>query len=129
MKSAYLIIAHGSKDAGSNQAFWNFLKEFQRQFPHRWVEGAFLEIVKPSIPEGIERSIEKGAGEVFVIPLMLFPGRHVKDDIPRLIQEAKAKYPAVDFHYAGALSENTSLTEVVEEKAKSMKGKKHESVY
>ncbi|MBI3316531.1 MAG: CbiX/SirB N-terminal domain-containing protein [Candidatus Omnitrophica bacterium] len=128
MKSAYLIIAHGSKDEGSNEAFWKFLEDFRKQYSSRWVEGAFLEMVKPSISQGIENCIEKGALEIFVIPLMLFPGRHVKDDIPRLIQESKAKFPAIDFHYAGPLSEKTSLAEVVEQKAKAMKAKNHGSL-
>ncbi len=48
--------------------------------------------------------VKGGAEEIFVMPLMLFPGRHVKEDIPREIQEAKRLFPEVDFHYTGALA-------------------------
>ena len=103
-KMAYLLIAHGTRDAEGEAAFFNFVEEFRKAFPDRRVEPSFLELCRPSICEGIEACVEGGAEEIFVLPLMLFPGRHVKEDIPREIQEAKRRYPRVDFHYAGALA-------------------------
>lgn len=103
-KSAYLLIAHGTRDKEGENAFFKFVDEFQRAFPSRKVEPAFLELSRPSIPEGIEACVKGGAGEIFVLPLMLFPGRHISQDIPFEIQEAKRRFPEVDFHYAGALA-------------------------
>ena len=103
-KSAYLLIAHGTRDKEGEEAFFRFVAEFQRSFPRRNVQASFLELSHPSIPEGIEACVKSGAEEIFVLPLMLFPGRHVKQDIPGQIQEAKARHPQVDFHYAGALA-------------------------
>jgi len=113
MKSAYLIIAHGSKDEQSNEAFFSFIENFRKKYPRRHVEGAFLEIAKPNIPTGIEKCIELGSKEIFVIPLMVFPGRHVKEHIPAFIQEAHENHPDVDFHYAGPLSDDPRLVELV----------------
>lgn len=123
MKSAYLIIAHGSREAEANQAFFDFLERFRAAYPDRLVEGSFLEIAKPTIPQGIENCIRKGVSEIIVLPMMFFPGRHVKEDIPRFIKEAKAGHPEVDFHYAGPVSEHPMLLSLLEEKAKQMKGK------
>lgn len=103
-KLAYLVIAHGTRDAEGQKAFHNFIREFRTAFPERRIEPAFLEICRPSIGEGIEACMGGGAEEIFVLPLMLFPGRHVKEDIPREIQAAKSRYPQVDFHYSGALA-------------------------
>ena len=103
-KSAYLLIAHGTRDPEGEEAFFNFVEEFRRAFPDRKIEPSFLEICRPSIPEGIEKCIQGGTREIFVLPLMLFPGRHVKEDIPRQIQEAKSRYPEIDFHYSGPLA-------------------------
>ena len=103
-KSAYLLIAHGTREKEGEKAFFQFVEEFQRAFPHRNVQPAFLELSKPPISEGIESCIQAGADEIFVLPLMLFPGRHINQDIPRQIQEAKRAHPEVDFHYAGALA-------------------------
>ena len=120
MSSVYLVIAHGSREAKSNQAFWDFLDSFQRVYPHRSVQGAFLELAKPNISEAIEKCIADGATEITIIPLMLFPGRHVKDDIPRIMEEARAKHSAVDFHYAGPLADHPAMLTLLEEKAKSL---------
>jgi sirohydrochlorin ferrochelatase len=103
-KPAYLLIAHGTRDQEGEKAFFNFVEEFRRVFPDRKIEPSFLEICRPSIPEGIEKCIQGGTQEIFVVPLMLFPGRHVKEDIPRQIQEAKGRHPEVDFHYSGPLA-------------------------
>ena len=103
-KLAYLLIAHGTRDADGKEAFFSFVEEFRKAFRDRRIEPAFLELSRPSIPEGIEVCVKGGAEEIFVLPLMLFPGRHVKEDIPRQIQEAKRLFPEVDFHYAGALA-------------------------
>lgn len=121
MHSAYLVIAHGSRDSEGNRAFLDFLEKFRKVHPHRSVEGAFLELAKPNIPEGIERCVAGGAAQIFVIPLMLFPGRHVKEDIPRFIQEAKSRHPEIDFHYAGPLSDHPMMLELLEAKAKTIK--------
>lgn len=123
MKSAYLVIAHGSREAEANRDFFEFLERFRKAFPHRLVEGAFLELAKPSIPEGIENCIAREVSEIIILPLMFFSGKHVKESIPRFIEEAKARYPEVDFHYAGPVSENPLLLALLEEKAAQAKGK------
>ncbi|MBI4115991.1 MAG: CbiX/SirB N-terminal domain-containing protein [Candidatus Omnitrophica bacterium] len=103
-KAAYLLIAHGTRDEEGKNAFFQFVEEFREVFPDRRVEPAFLELVHPSISAGIENCVKGGAEEIFVLPLMLFPGRHISQDIPGEIQTAKKRFPEVDFHYAGALA-------------------------
>jgi len=120
MKSVYLVIAHGSREEEGNRAFFEFLEKFRRCYPHRKVDGAFLGLAKPSVPEALAKCLEEGAKEIFIIPLMLFPGRHVKEDIPRLIEEAKARHPRVDFHYAGPLADHALMLELLEAKAKTL---------
>ncbi|HXV27387.1 MAG TPA: CbiX/SirB N-terminal domain-containing protein [bacterium] len=120
MKIVYLIIAHGSREQEANQAFFDFLERFRKTFPSRQVQGAFLELARPSIPEAIKSCIQDQATEIVVMPLMFFSGRHVKTDIPQLIQEAKSKYPKVDFHYTGPLADHPMLLSLLDEKAKSL---------
>ena len=123
MKSAYLVIAHGSREAEANQAFLEFLEKFRKAYPNRLVEGAFLELARPAIPQGIENCISKGVSEIIILPMMFFPGRHIKQDIPGLIEEAKARHLEVDFHYAGPVCENPMLLSLLEENALKMRGK------
>lgn len=122
-KSAYVVIVHGSRDKQANEAFAAFLGQFRRVLKGREVYGAFLELAKPSIPEALEEALSKGAEEIFILPMMFFPGRHVKQDIPQFIQEAKAKYPRADFHYASPVADHPLMLQLLKEKAESVKKK------
>ena len=113
MKSAYVIIAHGSRERESNEALGAFIERLKPSFAGKRVEGAFLEIASPSIPEALEKCIRGGATEIFVMPLMFFPGRHVKTDIPRIVQEVKAKHPEVDFHFSSPLCDSPAMVRLV----------------
>ena len=117
MKPVYLVIAHGSRDPSSNQACEEFLKKFQIANPDRRVEGSFLELAKPSVQETLEKCIRGGTKEIFILPLLLFPGRHAKEDVPRFIQEIKAKNPDVDFHYGSPLNEHPLLVSLLDDQA------------
>lgn len=120
MKSATVVIAHGSREAKANEDFVAFVGALQKKNPKRKIRAAFLELAKPSITETLITCAEEGAQEIFIMPLMLFSGRHVKNDIPRMAQEVKAKYPALDFHYARPLAETPGMVEFMN---KQLKGK------
>ncbi len=120
-KSAYIVIVHGSRDKQANEAFESFLEQFRKELKGREVYGAYLELVKPSIAEALESAITDGASEVFILPMMFFPGRHVKKDIPELIQQAKAKHPHVDFHYASPVADHPLMLQLLKEKADAVK--------
>jgi len=109
VKTAYLVIVHGSREKQANQVFNDLIDVLRKELPDRFIQGAFLELAQPNIPEGIELCVKEEAQSIVIIPMMFFPGRHVKEDIPRFMQEAKSKYPQVDFHYSGTLSENPDL--------------------
>ena len=127
MQSAYLVIAHGSRERQSNQAFLKLVEKFRRLHADRFVQDAFLGSVKPQIPGAIETCVRQGATQIFVIPFMLLPGRHVKEDIPRMIQEAREAHPEVDFHYTGPLAEHPLMLRLLEEKAAKGEGRKEKA--
>jgi sirohydrochlorin ferrochelatase len=96
MKSL-LIVAHGSRREASNEEVRK-LAEKIRSTPGLSVDEvatAFLELAEPSIPEGLEACIQRGADEVLVFPYFLAAGRHVVEDIPAEIAPVQEKYPAV----------------------------------
>lgn len=112
-KSSYIVIAHGSREKQANDAFEGFIRTFRKTFPKKDVYGAFLGMAKPSIPESIETAVKKGSDNVVILPLMFFPGRHIKEDIPKFIADAKMKYPAVDFHYAGPVASHPMMAKLL----------------
>lgn len=124
MRSFYLLIAHGSKRSEGNEGLWTLVGKFKKAYPGRSIEGCFLDIAKPDIPEGIQNCLKQGAQEIFVLPLMLFKGRHVSEDIPRFIEKAHTQYPDIAFHYASPISDHPKLLELLEDQARLLKSRK-----
>lgn len=120
MSTATLIIAHGSREAESNQGLFDLLHRLREKHPKHRVVGAFLELAEPTIPDAIEQCITAGATEIFVLPLMFFPGRHVRRDIPRFLEEAKTRHPKVIFHYGGHLADHPLMITLLNEKIRTL---------
>lgn len=113
MKSL-LIIAHGSRRERSNEEvrhLANRIADQQSGFDE--VTAAFLEIASPSIPEGLEACIQRGATEVVVFPYFLAAGRHVVDDIPAEVSPVAEKYPQVAVRIAPHLGMSQVLPEII----------------
>jgi len=110
-----LIVAHGSRREGSNEEVRQLaqrIAENQRcQFDE--VSAAFLEIAEPSIPDGVEQCILRGATDVVVFPYFLAAGRHVVDDIPEQVSPVQVKYPEVAIRIATHLGKSEALPDII----------------
>ncbi|MCF6158502.1 MAG: hypothetical protein E3K32_07990 [wastewater metagenome] len=100
MKTGVILISHGSKLNTGNDGL--FVITDMLRAMNRWdmVEAAFLQLAEPGFEVVVEKAVEKGAGRIVVVPLLLFKGNHVYKDIPEMIENEKRKYPAVEFIYA-----------------------------
>ena len=93
---ALVIIAHGSRNLGSNQEIENLIVELNStNSTFDLTAHAFLELTQPDIPFALESVISQGARHVFVLPYFLARGNHVESDIPKLIDEAAKTHPDV----------------------------------
>lgn len=104
VKSAYVLIAPGSRQKENNQPFLDFVRRFAKAHPRRFVKGAFLRPAKPPLEKVLKDCIEKGKREFFILPFPALPSRHVKEDIPLLLQKIRQEHPDIDFHYTGPLA-------------------------
>ncbi|TFH30355.1 MAG: hypothetical protein E4H00_05300, partial [Myxococcales bacterium] len=85
----------------------------QRLGTGRIVEPAHMEIAEPTIAQAFARCVEQGATRVVVHPFMLAPGRHVTEDLPRLIAEAAAPHDGVTFAMAAPLGSHAGVIDAV----------------
>jgi sirohydrochlorin ferrochelatase len=69
---------------------------------------------------------EQGATEVVAHPFMLAPGRHVQEDLPRLIAEAAAPYEGVRFVLAEPLGNHDGIIDAVVERCAAALDKPHD---
>jgi len=52
------------------------------------VEPAHMELAEPSIATAFTRAVAQGATSITVAPYFFFPGKHIRADIPALVEEA-----------------------------------------
>ncbi|MDW2876752.1 MULTISPECIES: sirohydrochlorin chelatase [Bacillaceae] len=97
---AVLLVGHGSRDPEGNVQVREFIRELEPRLDSSLlVETCFLEFEMPTISQGIQACVRKGAKHIVVIPIMLLPAGHSKIHIPAAIDEAKEHYPGVQFTY------------------------------
>ena len=114
MKSL-LVIAHGSRRAASNDEVRQLVERIADNQKSEFdeVSAAFLELASPSIPDGLEACIERGAKEVVVFPYFLAAGRHVVEDIPNEVAPVTTKYPDVTVRIAPHLGYSSALPSII----------------
>jgi sirohydrochlorin ferrochelatase len=115
-----LIVAHGSRRPNSNEEVRQLAACVSRQPDSGFddVAAAFLEIAEPSIPQGLEACIIRGANEVVVFPYFLAAGRHVVEDIPDEIKPVIDKYPHIPVRIAPHLGLAAALPEIIVDSAR-----------
>ncbi len=109
---AILVISHGSHSPKTKQEVIALCQKLKTKLDPAIVEYAFLEIDKPSIPDGINHCLQKGATHVTVLLNFLNAGKHVDQDIPRIIKEAQRRYPNVTFHTTIPVGQHSKIPEL-----------------
>lgn len=110
-KTALLVVAHGSRRESSNEEVRELAQRISQlqgcEFAR--VDAAFLELAKPSIPDGISCCIESGADRVLVMPYFLSRGRHVVEDVPGEVEKARARHPDAAIEICNYLGGSDSI--------------------
>lgn len=114
MKSL-LLIAHGSRRSQSNDEVREMAEKLIRLCADEYniIHAGFLELADPLIPGGIKKCIDDGATSVTVLPYFLNSGRHVIEDIPNIVNEAKQHYPDVNIKIASHLGASALMMDLL----------------
>lgn len=122
-KKILVVVSHGSKRKESNQEFKDFIKKLNQinyeskkneEFPSRSavsdqveiddlsgkyaeIRGACLEFASPQLETVIEKSVQAGHMQFNILPLFIFAGYHVRQDIPQRMKELKVKYEELEY--------------------------------
>lgn len=114
---ALLLIDHGSRRAEANALLDEIAEKVRARLGNgAIVEPAHMEIAEPTVAQGFARCVEQGATLVVAHPFMLARGRHVQEDLPRLIAEAAASHAGVRFVLAGPLGSHDGIIDAVLER-------------
>jgi sirohydrochlorin ferrochelatase len=111
MKSV-LLISHGSHSPKLEPEIIKMTSVLKQKSGIAIFEYAFLEINQPDIAAGIINCINKGANEVTILLNFLNSGRHVNEDIPRIVNETNKKYPHVKMTITKPVGQHPKIDEL-----------------
>lgn len=118
MKTGVVILGHGSKAEESNQIFEEFCELAEEKLDYDFVTGGALQLAEPLLDEAVAEAIEAGVEKLIVIPLFLFPGNHVQEDIPQALDRLKEEHPEVEFVYGDPIGADDRLIGIVNDRIK-----------
>lgn len=116
MKTAVLLMGHGSRIAEANDALRVIAELVKQQGGWEIVEVAFREMHEPNIQKGIDACVAKGAGRIVLYPYFLFAGAHVLEDLPAEMILATERYPGLEMVLGEPLGVHPKLAEIVQER-------------
>jgi len=112
MKRAIIIVDHGSRRATANLML-DDLAALIRQRTSEPVYPAHMELAEPTIAQAFGQAVADGADFVFVFPYFLSPGRHSREDIPRMCAQAAACHPGVGWHCCGPVGLDPLMADLI----------------
>jgi sirohydrochlorin ferrochelatase len=116
MKTAILMMAHGSRIAEANDAAREVATMVQEMTGFEVVEVSFRELHEPNIQQGIDACVARGAGRILMMPYFLFMGAHVQHDLPEEIEMAQKRHPGLIMEMGGHLGAHRKLAEIETER-------------
>lgn len=116
MKTAILMMAHGSRISNANDAAREVAAMVQEMTGFEIFEVSFRELHEPNIQQGIDACVAKGAERILLMPYFLFMGAHVQHDLPEEIEMAKKRHPGLIMEMGGHLGAHRKLAEIEAER-------------
>jgi sirohydrochlorin ferrochelatase len=109
-----IIVDHGSRSADANLRHESFVASWHEHSRSEIVEPAHMEFAQPSISAAFDSCVAAGATRVVILPLFLWPGMHLKRDIPALVAQSASRHPGVAYAVGPPLGAHPLLLEIVD---------------
>jgi len=110
LKEGIVLVAHGSRDPEWSRPFERIAASLAQKLPAASVGLAYLEH-GASLEEIVTALVAKGVGSIRVVPVFLGQGGHVKDDLPRLMNQLKR--PGLVLSLDKLIGEQTVVIEAI----------------
>ncbi len=115
---AVILFSHGSLLCGAGEALAAHAARLRAQGLAPVVEIGYLNYSEPPFVEAVAKCVAAGADRILVTPYFLVPGKFVKVDLPRVVEEAQAAYPEIKFEVAEAIGYDVELAEAISASAR-----------
>lgn len=108
-----LILAHGSREKETELTLKKIAEITQSKLEDVIIETAYLQFSEVNLAKGLDRLIEKNVRDIKVIPYFLFEGVHIREDIPKEIEEYLVDKPDLKVTLGDTLGADPRLADVL----------------
>ena len=110
---AIVLFAHGSRDPLWHRPMQAVAERVALRLPGAKVACAYLELSTPSLLDAVQALVEQGCTHVRVVPMFLGVGKHVREDLPVMLQALRDAHPQVVFEPLPAVGEHPDLLDLM----------------
>jgi sirohydrochlorin cobaltochelatase len=100
---AIILFAHGARDPAWAEPLRRMREAICRIDPAARVELAFLELMRPTLDEAVDRLAD--AGDIVIVPAFIAAGSHLKRDLPQQAAAAMDRHPQLTIRIAAPIGE------------------------
>jgi sirohydrochlorin cobaltochelatase len=115
-----IVFAHGSRVVAANEAVEAVAVEAARRAQIPTFRAAFLELASPNLGEAVEQLARQGVRHILITPYFLTMGRHLTEDLPRLLDEIRPHYPDLTLRASPPLDGHPQLAEILAARARDL---------
>ncbi len=110
---AIILVDHGSRRPEANAQLEELANLLVERRPGWSIRCAHLEICAPHVADVVDGCVRDGARTIFLHPFFLLPGRHARDDLPRMAADARDRHPGITIHVTETVGLDPKLVEIV----------------
>ncbi|MCS4509060.1 sirohydrochlorin chelatase [Xylophilus ampelinus] len=107
--TAVVLFGHGSRDPLWRKPIEAVAARMRADAPAVPVACAYLELTEPALPPTVASLAAQGARTIRIVPMFLGVGRHAREDLPALVQDLRARHPAIAFDLQPSIGEHPAM--------------------
>jgi sirohydrochlorin cobaltochelatase len=108
-----VLFAHGARDPQWAEPFQAIRERVRASRPECPIELAYLELMSPTLEDAIARLAGEGATAITVFPLFMAQGGHLKQDLPRILDDLRARHPRVPIALEAPIGEVAEILDAI----------------
>ena len=115
-KQGVILFAHGSRDPLWRLPMESVAKRVAARTAAQGdvaVRCAYLELTEPDLPSVAAELASQGVQAVTIVPMFLGAGRHVREDLPALVDDLRAAHPGIAWQLQRPVGENEHLLDLL----------------
>lgn len=115
-KKGIIVLAHGSRAERADNVLSSLVDKFSSEVDYEYVERAAMELTEPTLADKVEDLAGRGVEKIIVLPLFLFPGIHVQEDIPAMMEKLEENYPRIEFKLGEIVGDDDRLVDILKDR-------------